>query len=250
MSKIIFVTGATAGYGEAIVRRFAQAGWQVIGCGRRLERLKALEKELNMHALVLDVTQKQDVVSVFRELPPELSAIDVLVNNAGLAVGLEAAQRANIDDWDTMVDTNIKGLLYCTVAALGGMVSRNRGHIVNLGSVAGEFAYSGGNVYCASKAFVHHFTQNLKADLLGTAVRFTNIEPGLSGGTEFSQVRFRGDAQKASAVYEKTVPLTASDIAEAVFWTCNLPEHVNINYISMMPVCQAPGGLSIFRGPK
>jgi 3-hydroxy acid dehydrogenase/malonic semialdehyde reductase len=248
----ILVTGATAGYGEAIARRFLQSGSKVIACARRKEKLDELEQEFSgsVYGITLDVTKRHEVEEKLSKLPADFLPVDVLVNNAGLALGTERAQDANLDDWETMVDTNIKGLLYCTAVIVPKMVKQNRGHIVNMGSVAGEFAYPGGNIYCSSKAFVHHFSMSLKADLLGTAVRVTNIEPGLSGGTEFSTIRFRGDQAKADAVYEGTKSLTAQDVAEAVYWSCTLPEHVNINYISMMPVCQSPGPLLIDRGQK
>ncbi len=245
----VLVTGATAGYGEAIAKKFVQSGAQVIICGRRAERLDAFRKKYgdSVYGVTLDVTKRSEVEEKLTNLPKQFAQIDTLVNNAGLALGLGRAQNADLHDWETMIDTNIKGLLYCTAVVLPGMVHRDRGHIVNLGSVAGEFAYPGGNIYCSSKAFVHHFTMNLKADLVGTGVRVTSIEPGLSGGTEFSKTRFKGDGEKASKIYEGTTPLTASDIAEAVYWAFSRPAHVNINYISMMPVCQAPGPLLISR---
>ena len=181
---IVFVTGATAGFGAAIARRFVKDGHRVIATGRREDRLDALRDELGdaLLPLVLDVRDRAAVERAFAELPPEFAEVDVVVNNAGLALGLEPAQAANLDDWDVVVDTNVKGLLYCTRVALGGMVKRNRGHIVNLGSVAGEFPYPGGNVYGATKAFVYQFSLNLRADLLGTGIRVTDIEPGSAAG--------------------------------------------------------------------
>lgn len=246
---IVLVTGATAGFGMEIARRFAQQGHQVIASGRREERLTELQAELGERCLplVLDVTDRKAVERALTELPAEFSAIDVLVNNAGGALGLEPAHKAQLDDWDTMVDTNIKGLMYCTRMVLTGMVERNRGHIVNIGSVAGKFPYPGGNVYGACKAFVHQFSLNLRTDLLGTAVRVSNIEPGLCGGTEFSQVRFKGDTAKADSIYAGTEPLTAVDIADTVEWIVNRPPHVNINEVQLMPVCQAPGAMAIHR---
>ena len=163
------------------------------------------------------------------------------------ALGLEPAQAAHMDDWEAMVDTNIKGLLYCTRAILPGMVARKRGHVINLGSVAGEFPYPGGNVYGATKAFVHQFSLNLRADLLGTGVRVTDVAPGLSGGTEFSEVRFKGDKTKAEAVYKGTTPLTADDVADAIHWVATRPPHVNINSVQMMPTCQAFGPFAVSR---
>ena len=243
----VLVTGATSGFGVAIARRFAAEGYRVIGAGRRQERLEALQKEIEgFLPLPLDVRERAAVDNAIASLPAELASIDVLINNAGLALGLGPAQTAKLDDWDTMVDTNIKGLMYCTRAILPGMVSRNRGHIVNIGSTAAQFPYPGGNAYGATKAFVQQFSLNLRADLLGTAVRVTNIEPGLCGGTEFSHVRF-GDEAKAAAVYAGTDPLTADDVADAVFWAVSRPARVNINLIQLMPVCQAFGPLAVHR---
>jgi len=246
---ILFVTGATAGFGAAVARRFVRDGHAVVGAGRRRERLEALASELGpaFHAVELDVRDRAAVERAFSNLPDGFANVDVLVNNAGLALGLEAAQDANLDDWDAMIDTNVKGLAYCTRAALPGMVARNRGHIVNLGSVAAMYPYPGGNVYGATKAFVHQFTQNLNADLIGTGVRATCIEPGLCGGTEFSSVRFAGDPARAQAVYAGTTPLTAEDIAEVVAWVAARPPHVTINVLSLMPNCQSFGGMTIRR---
>ena len=246
---IVLITGATAGFGLAMAKRFTARGDKVIASGRRKERLDALCEELGPSCmpLVLDVTDREAVESALGSLPSEFADVDVLVNNAGGALGLEPAHRTKLDDWDTMVDTNIKGLMYCTRVVLEGMVERNRGHIVNLGSVAGKFPYPGGNVYGACKAFVHQFSLNLRADLLGTAVRVSNIEPGLCGGTEFSRVRFKGDTEKADAVYAGTQPLTAEDIADTVEWIVSRPPHVNINEVQLMPVCQALGPLAIHR---
>lgn len=246
---IVLVTGATAGFGWEIAQRFAQQGHNVIAVGRREARLNALKDELGDACLPLplDVTDRAAVEHALTALPAGFAAIDVLVNNAGGALGLEPAHKANLDDWDTMVDANVKGLMYCTRVVVAGMVARNRGHIVNIGSIAGKFPYPGGNVYGACKAFVHQFTLNLRADLLGTAVRVSNIEPGLVGGTEFSKVRFKGDDAKADAIYAGTEPLTASDIADTVEWIVNRPSHVNINEVQVMPVCQAFGPLAIHR---
>jgi 3-hydroxy acid dehydrogenase/malonic semialdehyde reductase len=246
---IVLVTGASAGFGAAIARRFIKDGAKVIAAGRRWERLEALQEELGSALLpvTLDVRQREAVEAAIAELPAEFAAIDVLVNNAGLALGLEPAQRADLDDWDTMIDTNIKGVVYCTRAALPGMVARDRGHIVNLGSIAAEFPYPGGNVYGGTKAFVRQFSLNLRADLLGTAVRVTDVEPGMCGGTEFSNVRFKGDDAKVSSIYAGTDPLTAEDIADTVHWVTSRPPRVNINTISLMPVCQAFGPLAIKR---
>lgn len=246
---IVLVTGASAGFGAAIARRFAADGARIVAAGRRTERLDALRAELgdSVLPLTLDVRDRKSVESAIAGLPAEFAAIDVLVNNAGLALGLGPAQSAELDDWDTMVDTNVKGLLYCTRAVLPGMVARDRGHIVNIGSTAGEFAYPGGNVYGASKAFVHHFSLNLRADLLGTAVRVTDIQPGLVGGTEFSPVRFKGDMAKSASIYAGAEVLIPEDVADAVHWVATRPARVNINSLQLMPVCQAFAPLAIKR---
>lgn len=246
---IVFVTGASVGFGAAIVRRFASQGARVVACSRRGAKIEQLAAELGDHVLprALDVRDRKAVAQLVETLPADFREVDVLVNNAGLALGLEPAQEAVLDDWEQMVDTNIKGLLYCTRALLPGMVERNHGHVINIGSTAGAFPYPGGNVYGGTKAFVHQFSLNLRADLLGTAVRITNIEPGLGGGTEFSEVRFRGDRAHAAKVYEHTQPLVPEDIAETVWWVSQLPPHVNVNYLSLMPVCQAFGPLRVHR---
>ncbi|HTV72510.1 MAG TPA: SDR family NAD(P)-dependent oxidoreductase [Candidatus Acidoferrales bacterium] len=248
---IVLVTGATAGFGYAIAERFLSDGARVIAVGRRSERLEPLQARFGARLLAraLDVRDRAAVERTVAELPPEFAEIDLLVNNAGLALGLDPAYKASVDEWETMVDTNVKGLLYTTHAVLAGMVQRNRGHVVNLGSVAGEFPYPGGNVYGGTKAFVHQFSLNLRADLLGTNVRVSVIEPGMVGGTEFTQVRLRGDAAKATAFYEKANPLTPEDIAETVHWVANRPPHVNINTISLMPVSQAFAALAVSREP-
>ena len=183
-------------------------------------------------------------------LPADLSAIDILVNNAGLALGLEPAQRADPDAWEQMVDTNVKGVMYVTRAVLPGMVERRRGHVINLGSIAGTYPYPGGNVYGATKAFVRQFSLGLRADLFGTPIRVTSVEPGLVGGTEFSAVRFGGDAQKASKIYDGADALTPEDVAEAVHWVASLPARVNINAVEMMPVTQSFGPLPVYRNPS
>ena len=248
--SVVFVTGATAGFGLAITRRFIADGCRVVICGRRVDRLDALQKELGdlAHAVPLDVRDREEVEGAIASLPPAFSDIDILVNNAGLALGVAGAAHAEVDDWDVMVDTNIKGLMYCTHTVLPGMIARRRGHIVNIGSTAGEYAYPGGNAYGGSKAFVRQFSKNLRADLLGTPVRVTYVAPGLSGGTEFSQVRLKGDETKAASVYQDTQPLSADDIADSVHWAATRPAHVNINEITLMPVCQAPGPMAIHRG--
>jgi 3-hydroxy acid dehydrogenase / malonic semialdehyde reductase len=250
-TRTVLVTGASAGFGVAIVRRFAATGARVIACARRGDRLAELAAELGarVHALELDVRDRAAVEHAIGALPPEFATIDVLVNNAGLAKGLEPAQRASLDDWDAMVDTNCKGLVYLTRVILPGMVARGRGHVINLGSVAGSYPYPGGNVYGATKAFVHQFSLNLRSDLHGTGVRVTCVEPGLAGGTEFSVVRFNGDEARARAVYDGVEPLSGDDVAEAVHWAASVPAHVNVNTIELMCVAQSFAPFQIHRRP-
>jgi 3-hydroxy acid dehydrogenase / malonic semialdehyde reductase len=249
MQKTVCITGATSGFGRACAERFAAEGWQLIVTGRRTDRLEELTRQLHsvpVHAVTLDVRNLGEVEAMARNLPEAFSAIDVLVNNAGLALGLEGAHQANMDDWETMIDTNIKGLCYLTRCLLPGMVERNQGHIINMGSIAGTYPYPGGNVYGATKAFVKQFSRNLLADLVRTRVRVTNIEPGLAE-SEFSIVRFHGDKGKADSVYKGTEPLRPVDIAEIVYWVTTVPPHVNICTVEVMPVCQSCGPLAIYR---
>ena len=248
-SQIVLVTGASSGFGAALVRRFVAAGARVIAAARRADRLDQLAGELGPAVLpiTLDVRDRASIQRLIDDLPPELAAIDVLVNNAGLALGIEPAQRASLDDWEQMIATNCQGLVACTRAVLPGMVARGRGHIVNIGSIAGSYPYPGGNVYGATKAFVAQFSLNLRSDLHGTGVRVTCIEPGMCGGTEFSQVRFGGDQAKAAAVYAGMQPLTAEDIAEAVHWATSQPAHVNVNRIELMPVAQSFSPFQVHR---
>ncbi|MEW8272078.1 MAG: SDR family oxidoreductase [Candidatus Thiodiazotropha taylori] len=242
MKKRVLITGASSGFGEACARRFSEAGDDLVLCARRMDRLQALSDELSGNSEVviqtLDVTDPQAVEGFLEALPEASREIDVLVNNAGLALGLQPAHEADLQDWQTMVDTNIKGLMHMTRLILPGMVQRRRGHIINIGSVAASWPYPGGNAYGATKAFVQQFSRGLKADLVGTPLRVTNIEPGLAE-TEFSLVRMKGDAQQAADVYQGTQPLTGPDIAEIVYWVTALPPHVNINALEVMPVCQA-----------
>ncbi|WP_308922394.1 SDR family NAD(P)-dependent oxidoreductase [Janthinobacterium sp. J1-1] len=246
---IVFITGATAGFGAAMARTFVRNGHRVIISGRRADRLQALAAELGEAALplLLDVTDKVSINTALDSIPAAWQAIDVLINNAGLALNVAPAHEASLEDWDTMIATNISGLVAMTRALLPAMVARNSGTIINLGSVAGDTPYPGGNVYGATKAFVEQFTLNLRADLAGTGVRATNLAPGLCGGTEFSNVRLKGDDAAAAKVYEGTQPLTAEDIAETAYWIATLPPHVNINRIEMMPTCQGYGPLNIKR---
>ncbi len=245
MAKTILITGATSGFGAACARRFAAEGWGLVLSGRRSERLEALQGELGeavAATLTLDVRDRRAVEKALGEIPE----IDVLLNNAGLALGLEPAWQADLDDWETMVDTNIKGVMFCTRALLPGMVARNRGHVINIGSTAGNWPYPGGNVYGATKAFLQQFSRNLRADLLGTRIRVTNLEPGMAE-TEFSRVRFKGDEQRAGKVYQGTEALQPEDIAEIVFFVANLPPHVNVNTLEVMSVNQTWGPFAVHR---
>lgn len=248
--KVIMITGASSGFGAATARLFAQSGYRLILAARRQEKLAALQAELSktvpVHPVQLDVRDPQAVQDCVEHLPDAFSDVDLLVNNAGLALGLEPAWKTSLNDWETMVDTNVKGVIYCTRAVLPGMVARNRGHIINIGSTAGAWPYPGGNVYGATKAFVEQFTRNLRADLLGTAVRATCIAPGMAE-TEFSNIRFKGDQQKADTVYAGTAPLTATDIAGIIKWVSDQPAHVNINHLEVMCVQQAWGHLAVHR---
>lgn len=248
-NKIALVTGATAGFGHAIALRLVQEGYRVVATGRRLERLEALAGQVEAGRILpfrLDMTDLAAISTLPQSLPQDWREVDVLVNNAGLALGLDKAWQTNPQDWQTMIATNVTGLVEITRALLPGMVERNSGHVVSLGSTAGTYAYPGANVYGATKAFVDQFMRNLRSDLLGRQVRATTIAPGLCGGSEFSQVRL-GDQSKADAVYEGTAPLLPEDIAETVAWVLGLPAHVNINHVEMMPTCQASAGLAVDR---
>ena len=248
--QTVFVTGASAGFGAAITRRFVAEGARVVAVARSKDKLDALAGELGDAVLPiqLDVGDPDAIKAAVSALPAEWAELDVLVNNAGLAKGLEPAQRAELADWDEMIATNVRGLAHVTRAVLPGMVERGRGHVINIGSIAGTYPYPGGNVYGATKAFVHQFSLNLRADLHGTGVRVTNIEPGMVGGTDFSKVRFDGDQAKADKVYAGTTPLTAEDVAESVHWAAAQPAHVNINVIELMPVVQSFAPFQIQRG--
>ena len=253
LAKTALITGASSGFGAACARAFARLGWRLVLSARRSDALGQLQRELAaltpVHTVTLDVRDRDRVAEVFSSLPADFAQVDLLVNNAGLALGLEPAYQASLDDWDTMVDTNIKGVMYCTRALLPGMVERNRGHVVNIGSVAGSWPYPGGNVYGASKAFVQQFSRNLRADLLGTAVRVTNIAPGMAE-TEFSKVRFKGNDDQAHRVYAGTQPLLAEDIADIVVWVSTVPARVNINSVEVMSVSQSWGPLAVHRGAQ
>ena len=247
---VVFITGASAGFGAAIARRFYRRGARIVALARREDRLTALVRELDQTRalpLTIDIRNRVAVERAVSSLPAEFASVDVLVNNAGLALGLDLAQRADLDDWERMIDTNCKGLVYATRAVLPGMVARGRGHIINIGSTAGSYPYPGANVYGATKAFVHQFSLNLRSDLHGTGVRVTSVEPGLTAGTEFSEVRFHGDRVRAAEVYAGTNPLTADNVAEVVEWVAHLPEHVNVNLIELMPTDQSFAGLQVHR---
>lgn len=247
--KIIFITGATSGFGLAFARKFVESGARVIATGRRTERLRKLQKVLGkdkVHIITLDVCDQKAVEKAVIGLPKQFAAIDALINNAGLALNLASAQDVPMEEWEQMVDTNIKGVLYCTRAVLPCMLKRGRGHIVNIGSVAGNYPYPGGNVYGSTKAFVRQFSLNLRADLLGKNIRVTNIEPGMAE-TEFSLVRLHGDKEKAKAVYKGIKPLSANDVADTVLFCLTCPPHVNINTLELMPTNQAFSGFAVHR---
>jgi len=248
MARTVLITGATSGFGLAIAQRFAALGDRVILTGRRVDRLTTIAAQLGPGALAvpLDVRDRAAVTAAVDDLPVEFSAIDVLVNNAGLALGLQPSWQTEPDDWETMVDTNCKGAMYLIRAVLPGMVARGRGHVVNMSSIAASYPYPGGNVYGATKAFLTQLSANLRADLIGHPIRVTDIEPGLAA-TEFSLVRYKGDPERAADPYLGVEPLTAQDIAETVLWAVGLPPHVNINRIEVMPTMQAAGPLRVAR---
>ncbi len=242
--KIVCITGASSGIGAACAEVFAREGSALILTARRVERLENIAKALrdryrvSVHTVRLDVTHQKEVEQVFASLPAEWQAIDILVNNAGLSRGLDKVQEADIQDWEEMIDTNVKGLLYVSRTVLPGMVQRNRGHIINIGSIAGRQLYPGGNVYCASKFAVRAINQGMKMDLLGTPIRVSSVDPGLVE-TEFSEVRFHGDRGRAAKVYENTRPLHGDDVAEAVLFCATRPQHVNILEVVILPTAQA-----------
>ena len=244
--QVAMVTGASSGIGKVIAESLAKHNIKLILVARRQEKLVQLQSELQTpsHVIACDITDKYKIKEELNTLPAKFTKIDVLINCAGLALGLEAAQETKWRDWETMLNVNCLALTYITHLLLPGMVERNQGHIVNIGSTAGTYPYKGGNVYGATKAFVEQFTLNLKADLLGTALRVTNIEPGMVGDSEFSLIRFKGDEEKARRVYEGLKPLSPADVAESVLWVLMQPAHVNINRIEMMPVSQAPSNLA------
>ena len=249
MSKIVLITGATSGIGLACARKFAENGDRLILTGRNEQRLNKIRKELTVKGtdvltLAFDVRDREKATKCIQELPAEWQEIDVLVNNAGLALGLEPEYEGNPDDWETMIDTNIKGLLTMTRLVVPGMVERNRGHIINIGSVAGDAAYAGGNVYCATKAAVKALSDGLRIDVANTAVRVTNLKPGLVE-TNFSNIRFHGDNDRAATVYKGIKPLTGDDIADVAVFATNAPEHVQIAEVLILATHQASGSVIV-----
>jgi serine 3-dehydrogenase len=242
--KIVFITGASSGIGAACARAFAAQGAKALLCARRLERIQSLAEELQKehgvaaHAFQLDVRDQPAVEKAIATLPPEWEAIEVLVNNAGLSRGIDKLHEGKLQDWEEMIDTNIKGLLYVSRAVIPGMVKRGVGHIINLGSIAGHAVYPGGNVYCATKFAVSALSTGMRMDLLGTPLRVSNVEPGMVE-TEFSLVRFRGDEARADKVYEGITPLTPDDIADAIVYCATRPPHVDVAEMTLMPVAQA-----------
>jgi len=246
---IVLITGASAGFGAEMARTFVSHGHRVILAARRTDRIAELATELGDAALpvTLDVTSRASIEAALAGLPADWKGIDVLINNAGLALNTVPAHEVPLEDWETMIATNCKGLVTMTRLVLPDMVARGSGLVINIGSTAGHYPYPGGNVYGATKAFVEQFTLNLRADLVGTGVRATNLAPGLSGGTEFSNVRFKGDDSAAAKVYEGTTPLSAKDIADTAYWIATLPPHVNVNSIELMPTCQGFSPFTIKR---
>lgn len=249
--KTILITGASSGFGKATAELLAKDGHNLILIARRLERLKELQKILNTQTYLaqVDITQREQVERFFNEIPEEFINIDVLVNNAGLARGLDLAQDAHLDDWEEMINTNIKGVTYVTRLTLEIMKQRKSGHIVNIGSVSAIAPYPKGNVYGATKAFVRQFSRNLRTDLIGTNIRVSNIEPG-AAETEFSLVRFKGDQEKANAVYENARMLKPEDIANTIKWIIDQPLHINIDNVEIMPIDQTYAGLTTYRSTQ
>lgn len=248
INKTALITGASMGIGKATAQTLASQGYRLILLARRENKLLELKAELNdtdIHLISCDINNHEELTSELLRLPEEFKDIEVLVNNAGLALGLKSADQTEWSDWQTMIETNCVSLAFLTRQILPQMVQRNTGHIINIGSIAGSYAYKGGNVYGATKAFVEQFSINLRADLLGTKVRVCNLAPGMLGESEFSLVRFNGDEKAAKAVYEGVQPLRPEDVAESIRWILEQPEHVNINSMEIMPTCQAPAGLAI-----
>ena len=243
----VLITGASAGFGQALAEKLVAQGHRVIGCARRLEKLNAIADHLGELFLpvMMDVSDTKAIAKTLADLPADFREIDVLVNNAGLALGTEPAQNADLSDWMQMVDTNIKGLMAVTHAVLPAMTARDSGYIINVGSIAGSWPYFGGNVYGATKAFVKQFRLNLRADLVGTQIRVTNLEPGNVAGTEFSNVRYHGDGDKAAKVYDGFKTMTGEDIGDILLWLIESPANINVNRLEVMPVAQTFNGLTI-----
>jgi NADP-dependent 3-hydroxy acid dehydrogenase YdfG len=246
MNKIVLITGATSGIGLACARKFAANGDKLILTGRNAQRLAEIKKELDAEVMTLafDVRNREEAEKQICSLPPNWQNIDLLVNNAGLALGLEPEYEGDLDDWETMIDTNIKGLLTMTRLVVPGMVKRNNGHIINVGSVAGDAAYAGGNVYCATKAAVKALSDGLRIDVANTAIRVTNLKPGLVE-TNFSNVRFHGDNERAANVYKGIKPLTGDDIADVAVYAANAPAHVQIAEVLILATHQASGSVIV-----
>ncbi|WP_417780707.1 SDR family oxidoreductase [Stutzerimonas xanthomarina] len=251
MNDVVFITGATSGFGRATARRFAEAGWALVLTGRRQERLEALKQELSakvpVHIATLDVRDAEAVKQVVAELPAGFREVKALINNAGLALAPEPAQKVDLNDWHTMIDTNVTGLVNVTHALLPRLIETGKGaSIISIGSVAGHWPYPGGHVYGATKAFVEQFSYNLRCDLLGTGVRVTDIAPGMAE-TEFTLVRTKGNQEASDKLYRGTTPLTAEDIAEQIYYVATLPDHININRLEVMPTRQAWSPFNIDR---
>ena len=249
MNKVVMITGATSGIGMACARKFAENGDRLILTGRNEDRLADIKKELvaqgaDVLTLVFDVRDREKASQAVKTLPAEWQEIDVLVNNAGLALGLEPEYEGNLDEWETMIDTNVKGLLTMTRLVVPGMVQRNRGHIINVGSVAGDAAYAGGNVYCATKAAVKALSDGLRIDVANTSIRVTNLKPGLVE-TNFSNIRFHGDSERAANVYKGVKPLTGDDIADVAVYAANAPAHVQIAEVLILATHQASGSVIV-----
>ena len=248
MDRIALITGASSGFGRAAVERFVAGGWRVVACGRRAERLQALVEALGadrVHAAAFDVRDEAAMRAALAALPAGFRDVDLLVNNAGLALGTAPAQQASLDDWRTMIETNVTALVTLTHALLPTLIER-RGAIVNVSSTAAKYPYTGGNVYGGTKAFVSQFSLNLRADLHGTGVRVTAVEPGMAE-TEFTLVRTHGDQAASDALYAGADPMTATDIADTIWWIANLPPHLNINRIELMPTTQSFAGFNVHR---